>query len=89
MVQRRSKATARDSEEKPSVTLPPGTPDWVTVALVEQTLEVWQPRYETPLSVEDAVRILVGASRLFRTLAADEMATPFKAHRNVGDSAGS
>ena len=87
MAQRRSKATVRDSEEKPSVALPPGTPDWVTVALVEQTLEVWQPRYETPLSVEDAVRILVGASRLFRTLAADEMAMPSKALRNGGDSA--
>ncbi|WP_437203414.1 hypothetical protein [Planctomicrobium sp. SH664] len=88
MVQRRSKATARDSEETPSVILPPGTPEWVTVALVEQTLEVWQPRYESPLSIEDAIRILVGASRLFRTLAADELAMPSKAVRNGDDSVG-
>lgn len=82
MKQRRSKATARDSEERPCVTLPPGTPDWVTVALVEQTLEVWQPRYATPLSTEDAIGILVGASRLFRTIAAAELAMPSKAVRN-------
>lgn len=82
MAQRRSKAMAHKSATKPNVLLPPGTPDWVTAELVEQTLEVWQPRYETPLSAEDAVRILVGASRLIQTLATEEPNRPSKSARN-------
>jgi hypothetical protein len=36
--------------------------------LVVHTLRVWQPRYAVPLSVEDAIAMIVGASRLVRVL---------------------
>lgn len=47
--------------------LPPGTPAWITPELVAQTLEVWQPYYETPLSVEEAVAMIKCVGRLFST----------------------
>lgn len=58
----------RVAAAKPRALLPPGTPNWVTQELVEHTLAVWQPRYPSPLSIEDAVCILTGADRLLRTL---------------------
>jgi len=68
MAARRPKATGIERTAEPFAPLPPGTPEWVTAELVALTLEVWQPRYEMPLTTEDAVRILVGASQLMRTL---------------------
>jgi hypothetical protein len=63
-----SKVGGRVAADTPRVSLPPGTPNWITPELVEQTLAVWQPRYQCSLSVEDAVAILMGAERLVRTL---------------------
>ena len=71
MAARRPKATGIERTAEPLSRLsplPPGTPEWVTAELVALTLQVWQPRYEMPLTTEDAVRILVGASQLMRTL---------------------
>lgn len=82
MGQRRSKATNREAVRKNDLVLPPGTPNWVSVELVEQTLEVWQPRYETPLSTEDAVSILVGASRLLRAIGGEEACQSTKSFHN-------
>ena len=62
--------------------IPAGTPAWVTSGLVAHTLRVWQPRYSTPLSVEDAIDMILGASRLVRIL------WPNVAHgQSRGDSA--
>jgi hypothetical protein len=66
MAARRSNKT--NSASEPRIELPPGAPAWVSVEMVEQTLRVWQPRYETPLTTEDAVEILMGASGLMHAL---------------------
>lgn len=68
MAARRLKTGGHASAEKLRHPLPPGTPEWITPELVEQTVAVWQPRYETPLSIEDAVAILIGSTRLLRLL---------------------
>jgi hypothetical protein len=53
-------------------TLPTGTPEWVTPALVHDTIRVWQPFYKNPLTLEDAVIILSSVGRLFRILSRDD-----------------
>lgn len=52
-----------------AVVVPPGTPDWITVELIRLTLKVWQKHYKEPLSVQDAVTLLLNAGRLFGVLA--------------------
>ncbi len=49
----------------PSTTLP----FWVTPALIAATQRVWQPYYNTMLTEEDAVAILLAVGRLFGALA--------------------
>lgn len=49
--------------------LPPGTPAWITLDLVRLTLKVWQKHYTKPLSIQDAVTIVLSAERLFGVLA--------------------
>lgn len=51
--------------------LPPGTPAWITPELAEQTIRVWQPFYDSPLTLDDAVIILNSVGRLFRVLSRD------------------
>ena len=48
----------------------PGLPGWVTADLLALTLEVWQPHYADPLTVEDAAAMLTGAGRLLSVLTA-------------------
>ena len=43
-------------------------PRWITPELVERTIRVWQPRYCQPLSTDDAVQIILTASRLCEVL---------------------
>ncbi len=45
--------------------LPAGTPEWITPELVHLTRKVWEPRYGRPLSVEEAITIVLTAGRLF------------------------
>lgn len=52
----------------PRVSLPPGTPAWITPELVALTLRVWQPRYAVPLTVNDAIDMLGAVSRLLGAL---------------------
>ena len=49
--------------------VPSGAPKWVTSELIADTLDVWQPYYQTPLSVDDALEMLLGAANLLRVLA--------------------
>lgn len=53
----------------PAIALPQGTPAWVTPQLVERTLRVWQPRYASPLSVDDAVTMILAVGRLYDVVA--------------------
>lgn len=52
----------------PHPTLPPGTPDWITLTLIEHTKNVWRPYSKTPLTTEEAVTIICNARRLIDTL---------------------
>jgi hypothetical protein len=48
--------------------LPPGTPPWITMDLIRETVRVWQPYYSTPISLDDAVTILSRVGQLFSVL---------------------
>jgi hypothetical protein len=48
--------------------LPPGTPQWITMDLVRETIRVWQPYYSAPISLDDAVTILSRIGQLFSVL---------------------
>jgi hypothetical protein len=48
--------------------LPPGTPEWITLALVHETVRVWQPFYSAPISLDEAVTILRRVGQLFSVL---------------------
>ncbi|MBX3376755.1 MAG: hypothetical protein KF678_07100 [Phycisphaeraceae bacterium] len=48
--------------------LPVGTPEWITPDLVLLTRKVWEPRYGKPLSVEEAITIILTTGRLFELL---------------------
>jgi hypothetical protein len=52
-----------------TIDLPADTPSWITHELVELTLKVWQPYYDEPLTVDDAVTILRNAGNLVDVLA--------------------
>lgn len=51
--------------------LAPGTPAWITPKLARRTLETWQPLYKKPLTLDDAVTILISVGRLFEVLSRD------------------
>lgn len=46
------------------VVVPPGAPRWVTPELLEHTLRIWQPRYKSRLTPEDALGIIMNVSQL-------------------------
>jgi hypothetical protein len=51
-----------------AVALPPGTPPWITMELIRDTIEVWSPFYKSPISLDEAVTILRGVGQLFDCL---------------------
>jgi hypothetical protein len=53
------------NDDQMHAAVPAGTPSWITIELIEHTKKVWQPRYKSPLTAEDAVTILLNVSRLF------------------------
>jgi hypothetical protein len=59
-----------DSEDN-SIAVPAGAPAWITTALVEQTIRVWQPYYVHPLTVDDALGIMQAAGRLIEVLSCE------------------
>jgi hypothetical protein len=48
--------------------MPPGTPDWIRMDLVRETVRVWQPYYATPISLDDAVTMLRRVGQMFSVL---------------------
>ena len=65
--------TQKNSRQQPqqpgeSIVVPAGAPSWITSELIQQTLRVFQPRYKTPLTLEDAVAMLLNVGRLFGEL---------------------
>jgi hypothetical protein len=61
----------------PSSIAPAGMPDWITAELIEKTIQVWQPYYNTPLATDEAVEIIRNVGRLFDT---------FSSHRKAAES---
>lgn len=57
----------RPKPEQPEgpVVVPAGTPAWITAELIAMTLRVFQPRYASPLTLDDAVAMLLNVGRLF------------------------
>ncbi len=54
-----------------------GVPEWITAELIAATIEVWQPRYATPLTGHDAIEILLNVAALIDALGdADVDAVP-------------
>ena len=51
----------------PSI-VPAGTPDWITLELIEATIRVWQPYYAELLSPEEAVTMIQSVGRLYQAL---------------------
>lgn len=51
--------------------VPAGTPDWITVELIEQTMRVWQPYYAELLTAEEAVTMILNVGRLFDVLSSE------------------
>jgi hypothetical protein len=45
-----------------------GRPSWITAELIDHTISVWQPYYEYPLSLEDAVSMIQDVGRLVNVL---------------------
>ncbi|MEM9416319.1 MAG: hypothetical protein AAGA29_12705 [Planctomycetota bacterium] len=63
-----------DAQESPENEQAAGrvyAPDWVTDALIADTIRTWQPYYDTPLTRQDAIEMLVNVGRLFNLLEAD------------------
>lgn len=68
MAKRMLQLDEQSAQGKALPTMPPGTPEWVTPGLVRLTQKVWEPRYGKPLSVEEAITIVLNAGRLFELL---------------------
>ncbi|VAX38662.1 hypothetical protein MNBD_PLANCTO02-3401 [hydrothermal vent metagenome] len=48
--------------------LPPGCPEWVTLELLNKTIQVWQPYYATDLKPEDALEIILNVGGLTKII---------------------
>jgi hypothetical protein len=46
-----------------------GLPSWITPELISETIRAWQPYYAQPLTVQDAIGILLSVGNLFAVLA--------------------
>lgn len=68
MSRRDQQSDAPKPEEAARLSLPAGTPDWITPELVEVTIRTWQPYYESPLSIDDAIEMIRNAGLLFNAL---------------------
>ena len=53
----------------PPLSVPPGSPRWVTLDVIRRTIEVWQPYYRERLTADDAVAMIRNVTELFRVLA--------------------
>ena len=54
--------------DAPSGIVPAGTPHWITAELIEKTICVWQPYYETVISPEEAITMIQSVGRLYQAL---------------------
>ena len=74
MPARRSTRKTADAEKAPVTQVPADAPAWVSADLIEQTLRTWQPYYQTALTPEDALYIIMSVGRLFDVLSRGDVA---------------
>jgi hypothetical protein len=56
--------TSVEVASAPEITLPPGTPSWITVERVRETMRVCGPRLAEPITVDLAIEMLENVARL-------------------------
>lgn len=54
-----------------NVTLPAGAPAWITVEVLTDTLESYQPLYTEPMTVDEALGILINFGNVLSVLKGD------------------
>ncbi len=47
-----------------AIIVPAGVPSWISAELIQLTLSIWQPYYATPLTLDDALAMLLNVGRL-------------------------
>ena len=60
--------TSRPSSQPVPIRVPDGAPKWVTPDLIERTINVFQPKYNKPLTAEDSLEIILNTVHLFDLL---------------------
>jgi hypothetical protein len=66
------------------IAVPAGAPSWITAQLLEATIDTWQPHYDTRLTPEDALEILLNVDRLLGFLDGSGDEKGFKEIPRVG-----
>lgn len=56
--------TNEDAAPEQEIVLPPGTPSWITVDRVRDTMRVFGPRMPEPVTVDVAIEMLNNVGRL-------------------------
>jgi hypothetical protein len=54
--------------ESTAIRVPEGAPAWVTPELLQRTLHTWQPFYDRPLTLEEALAIIQTVGQLFELI---------------------
>lgn len=66
----------RDSKVPPQpdalCIVPSGAPSWITAELIEDTIRVWQPYYQQPLTPDDAVAMMMNVGELFDAVSEED-----------------
>lgn len=65
---RTNQTAAADIGDCSPIAVPPATPAWIDLSLIERTIAVWQPYYSSPLSADDAVEMLLTVGNLLNAL---------------------
>ena len=63
-----SDTQAKEKRQLASAPISSGASRWVTPELIADTIATWQPYYDDPLTVEDAVQILLSVAQLVDVL---------------------
>lgn len=66
-MKRRQNKLSAEAEASPKL-VPAGAPAWITADLIADTIATWQPYYADPLTLEDALAILLSVGRFLDVL---------------------
>lgn len=59
-----------------SISMPPGCPAWITAEKIRETMWVWQPYSDTPITVDDALEILTNVRELMKAFVEQGRSSP-------------